>query len=951
MGKGKSLINSLIALQKANIGKSGKSNAPLGEFVNNPTTRQGDLSVFDFSADDIREITENGLEEKSVGIEYQQDQKVGQLIRAIKSANDNTSFYGVSAKQLNDAGSVHQKAFVDMASAKRTADAVRRKEESAKFLNGLAGSWYKTTSGGSYGGSRSIYGKENQADFKKAIEAMGGKAVFNGEVASYSYPLTDEEVYGKAPTGKKARQKWLKEKDLRASANISAIEEKNFGDIFRKADSDRKKAQEGGGSQGNAEAEEKENKRRILTNFSKTLAIVTVLTDIARRILTSVLASATKARGEAIQANALGMTYYQQRGFNQSDRAHGLAEGTTANAVADIQSMFGDVTNLDEKALESLARVMGGSVSEMVRSGMGGQDPAKLLEMIMNKYYESFKQGKNSLGQYVGQEDALRELTTVLNQISPNLAQIFSTMAVQSNTGMYKGRFGNYTEYMQTSMINRGGLTDVELSSFVALGDVINSTKDAFTQISDTLKVKVANSLASFIGKINDMRLGESADQKVEHNKANREKLKKSLAVDEEKLAIDQAVIESALKSEEYKDFANLSVEDISKFAGKDINSFKGADRQKAESVQALLNRASLSSDQNMFAHIGQMLATQDRMEEERKQLAKKSGNIEFNEADYSDEGKALADRNRMLALRQGVSAGGTTYGASGLLSQLEGAKTGWGGEFMDLSKLDPNALNALRATMENYYSEYDHKMFNVGAGGNVSLDESFAGKSWRGNYNDPLLMAMAEQYNKTAEKGQEIDVTGFGGVTEQGYAKIAQILEAGEKAKLRYTNEEGVLDEQAFRNDKAYQAYQQMKNAELAGFASMMTDGGGVGERGDSIRSFRNSAEAMEKQLQEQAESLTKVNSSLLSTGATVEAIRDLVALANSDDSTKAYYYKKYTEGKNQVEVQLVLKDSKGNVIATKKLSNETVTGGSSFSGTTITEIDMAEADKRMNN
>lgn len=957
MGKGRSLINSIIGLQRNALRgrvRSSSGKEGLGDFVNVPTTRQGDLTAYDFSADDIRELDQNQQLVESAGIEYQQDQKVGQLLRALKSANDSSSLYGVSAKQLNSSGSVHQRAFVDPASAQRSIDALKRRESSDRFLNGLQGSWFKTTGAGSYAGSRTIFGKDNQEAFKKAIEAMGGKAVFSGETASYSYPLTDEEVYGKAPNTKNLKNtKWWKTRDERASANIAKIEEQRFGDIFRSADADRRNAEKEQEQQkkDQEKAEEKESKRKTLTAFSKTLAIITVLTDITRRILTAVLSSATKARSDAIQANALGMTYYQQRSFNQTDRAHGLAEGTTTNAIADLQNMFGDVTNLDENALGSLARVMGSSVSEMVRSGMGGKEPAKLLEMIMNKYFESFKQGKNSLGQYVGQDQALRELTTVLNQISPNLAQIFSTMAVQSKTGMYRGRFNDYTEYLETSMVNRGGLTDTELSAFVALGDVVNSTKDVFAQISETLKTKFANSISGIIGLINDTRLGESADKKEEHNKRNREKLKASLAVDEEKAELDRMIIGTALQSEEYSEFSNLSLEDIRKYAEKDPSRLKGEERQKAEQVQALLSKASLSSDQNMFAHIGQYLATMDRIDYTNKQLAKKSGKVAFNEADFSDEGKALADRNRMLALRKGFTdSSGGSWGENNLYAQVSKTKQTVF-DTVDLSKLDPNAVQALQASMARYYDEYGHSLYNVSEEGNVTLDSSFGKKTGKGNYSDPLLKAMIKNYNATAGEGQQIETTAFGNITEKGYERVLSILEAGEKAKLKYMNEDGSIDEKAFQQDSSYNLYSKMKNAELSGFADLMTDSSlPFGERADSIRSFKNSAEAMEKELQEQAEALTKVNSSLLSTGNTVEAIRDIVAQANSSDASTAYLYRSYTTGKNEVEVQLVIKDDKGNVIMTKKLANENVSSGAQGSGVVVSEISMEKAMEKMN-
>ena len=124
----------------------------------------------------------------------------------------------------------------------------------------------------------------------------------------------------------------------------------------------------------------------------------------------------------ATEAHDVGVTALERRGYDIFDIAHGMEKGSTFGAIKSIQGMFGDVTALDEKALGTLARVMGSEVGEAVHSGMGGQNPDQLLEKIMDKYFKQYLSGRNSLGQQVGMEQARRELVTSLQSISPEIA-------------------------------------------------------------------------------------------------------------------------------------------------------------------------------------------------------------------------------------------------------------------------------------------------------------------------------------------------------------------------------------------------------------------------------------------------------------------------------------------------------------------------------------------------
>ena len=250
-----------------------------------------------------------------------------------------------------------------------------------------------------------------------------------------------------------------------------------------------------------------------------TVAIVAV--DLLRRMLTAMVNTARETERQGVEARNLGMNTTQVREANIFDESRGLKKGTTLGAIKTLQGKFGDVTNIDTASLGILARVMGSGVSEMVNSGMGGSAPDTLLEHILDKYFEQFKNGKNSLGQQVGQAQARRELTTVLAQVSPEIAQLFSKMADDYSSGMYK--FSNYKEWMSTFMTNR---TDL-LSSETGLSEEVAKKINEIIAIVDGLKnsffTRLVNSMDGLIGNIKNIRIGMSEENSLEMDYKNKQ--------------------------------------------------------------------------------------------------------------------------------------------------------------------------------------------------------------------------------------------------------------------------------------------------------------------------------------------------------------------------------------------------------------------------------------------
>ena len=149
--------------------------------------------------------------------------------------------------------------------------------------------------------------------------------------------------------------------------------------------------------------------------FIKAIALLTTISNITRRILSSVLTFSQQTAQDMITAHNLGMSYASVRDYRHLEGTHGLKEGTITGAVSDIQSEFGNITSLDEKALEALAVVMGGKIEDMATMGLGASNPEKVLASIIDAFNERANSGYNSVGQYVGEQQARRELYSYLD--------------------------------------------------------------------------------------------------------------------------------------------------------------------------------------------------------------------------------------------------------------------------------------------------------------------------------------------------------------------------------------------------------------------------------------------------------------------------------------------------------------------------------------------------------
>lgn len=367
--------------------------------------------------------------------------------------------------------------------------------------------------------TKTIKGKKAQASFLKEAQRAGGYAyadptLKNPERMKAFIPVTEDEYNALATahankTGKKP------ETEIYKRTFTATEKESSYENRVRKAEAKEKEKAREEKEKEKEDKEKKESRRKTLRTISTVVAIITIVLDVCRRILTATLARASEAREQSVTAHTMQVPTSVLKEFKFIEQASGMKEGTIEGAVSDVQKNFGDPTNPNEKALGTLARVMGGKVADLVKSGMGNSDPYTLMKEIVDAFFTQAMSGKNSLGQNVGQAQAVREMTTVLQGVSPDLATFFSHMANENLYGAYKGMIKNSDDYMHlTTIVGTKEITD--LKNLSTLGTEVDELKSKFSQIKAYLAEDFLTSLRGLIKKINNLDVGKTATQVVD---------------------------------------------------------------------------------------------------------------------------------------------------------------------------------------------------------------------------------------------------------------------------------------------------------------------------------------------------------------------------------------------------------------------------------------------------
>lgn len=261
------------------------------------------------------------------------------------------------------------------------------------------------------------------------------------------------------------------------------------------------------------EKEKIQSRKAMVGKIGKIATAVTALLDVTRRILTSVLSFGSEVSRDTTKARTLELGYSAIRNATYLDTALGLGEGTTLQAQEDLRSKFGNTAKIDTESLKWLAMVMGDEVATMVQSGLGGENPAKLMERILDDFFKRQQAGQDQYGNYVGQDKARRALVTLLDSVSPNIARVFERMIDEQSA---RGGITSYRDLQARYLPASGGLGGAEWEQIKLLGDEANNLKAEFKNLSTIIKGSLLLSIQGLVGWIKGLGLGKTAEEKWE---------------------------------------------------------------------------------------------------------------------------------------------------------------------------------------------------------------------------------------------------------------------------------------------------------------------------------------------------------------------------------------------------------------------------------------------------
>ena len=263
----------------------------------------------------------------------------------------------------------------------------------------------------------------------------------------------------------------------------------------------------------------------------KVIAVLAGIADITRRILSSVIGMSTQAVQDNRLAHNLGLSYDQVRAYRNTEIAHNMKEGTITGAIADVQNKFGNITSLDEKSLEALAVVMGSQIEDMAKMGIGASNPEAIVGAIVDAFNAKANAGYNSVGQYVGEQQARRELYSYLNKISPQIADIFATMQEEQHNinSLFRGQADTFAQWKDLLPTSRSMPTTMEYNVAVTLGQEWGVIKSILEQLKQSVALSIAPTLLSVLRKISNFRIGYSEEENRKLNETNKDANTKAL--------------------------------------------------------------------------------------------------------------------------------------------------------------------------------------------------------------------------------------------------------------------------------------------------------------------------------------------------------------------------------------------------------------------------------------
>ena len=396
-----------------------------------------------------------------------------------------------------------------------------------------------------------------------------------------------------------------------------------------------KEAKEAERKEKQKEKEEEESKRKTKGTLLKILAVLGAIADLVRRLVTTALANSIQAKQDAITGHNLGLTTEEVRRYKYFDIAHGMEGGATVGAMSALQSAFGLGQEIDTAKLEKLAPVLRGDTANLARTGVaGGGETNKLLGMILTDYLKQYLSGKNSLNQYESNPSVRRaNLVSNLNSAFPELGTLFGTMLEDYESGIYKGKFSDYTGWLSTTKTNQGGMSDAQQNAFQEMGALLTSVNSKLKDLTDKYLAGFALSLAGLVQKVDNIQFGKTATEKNEQNKTNKQLNLEARESMQAHRYLAQTQFENTFRERFGFDLASTGL------TMSDLISYKNLDTKdssvRATKIREFVSRIIYGDNADLLAYLASYEQYNKLYEQANTEARKTSGKVDYNTSDY----------------------------------------------------------------------------------------------------------------------------------------------------------------------------------------------------------------------------------------------------------------------------------------------------------------------------
>lgn len=630
-----------------------------------------------------------------------------------------------------------------------------------------------------------------------------------------------------------------------------------------------KEAKEAERKEKQKEKEEEESKRKTMGTLLKILAVLGAIADLVRRVVTTALANSIQAKQDAITGHNLGLTTEEVRRYKYFDIAHGMEGGTTVGAMSALQSAFGLGQEIDIAKLEKLAPVLRGDTANLARTGVaGGEETNKLLGMILTDYLKQYLSGKNSLNQYESNPSVRRaNLVSNLNSAFPELGTLFGTMLEDYESGIYKGKFSDYTGWLSTTKTNQGGMSDAQQNAFQEMGALLTSVNSKLKDLTDKYLADFVLSLAGLVQKVDNIQFGKTPTEKNAQNKTNKQLNLEARESMQAHRDLAQTQFENTFRERFGFDLASTGLTMGDLIGYKTLNAQDYSPR--AAKIREVASRIIYGDNADLLAYLASYEQYNKLYKQADTEAKKTSGNVDYNKYDYvlsfilKNIEKNIQEYSKPKETGAYKVQGQTVSSYKNLVSRLR--DTG-----ADLTVDEKIALNYGLINYLNTYGDIEAQLSE--SGDNDFLDEI------------ALLYNAQNPDNKIAfNKGLY-----FGNMSKEGREKFEQLFKAG-----------------AFTDDMLLQAYINL----LSGKGNAIT------RRKDFMNSMENAfyeSQYDEKTTQASSIALSSYVLGNLLTKSAIDAIREEWAKKGYTLDNKAVVYA--NSDNRTLDITLYGTDTRGN-------------------------------------